>query len=350
MKKWISAVLFVFIVALIAPVSMVQAELKKVPLVYSDHIPPMAGGNIFLKKVYFPKLQEQLAAVGYTLDITFYHAGSLYQSTQQIQACEQGLIDMTVAVLPYELARFPLHEVLDMGYMGWDAQGMLKVWNDLSKEVPEFDKELSKNFVEFIRFVPTKKYIHTNLGANIRTVQDFKGKKIHSAGMNAEYLKKIGAIPIQQNPGDWYTSLDRGLFNGIIVAFDMVGIFKLFEVLDTHVLPYHDSLGHTAVTHVFSKKKFFKMPKEVQKVFLDNMEWAGEAITAFEANNVPFYHKGATEKGNSFIELTEAETAEWKAAANEVHMEWIKEKEKKGLPAQKVYDATKRLAEKHNKQ
>ena len=76
------ALLFV-IVALHVPAVQAQSEtkLKKIPLKYSDHIPPMAGGNIFLKNEYFPKLQKQLAKVGYELDITFYHAESLYRFT-----------------------------------------------------------------------------------------------------------------------------------------------------------------------------------------------------------------------------------------------------------------------------
>lgn len=40
----------------------------------------------------------------------------------QVKACEQGLVDMTVAVLTYELNRAPLHEVLDSGFKGWDAK------------------------------------------------------------------------------------------------------------------------------------------------------------------------------------------------------------------------------------
>jgi TRAP-type C4-dicarboxylate transport system substrate-binding protein len=349
-KKWIVLVLAIIfgLVAVQASTAFAQ-ELKKVPLTYSDHIPPMAGGNIFLKKQYFPRLQEQLAKVGYELDITFYHAGSLYNSLQQVQACQQGLIDMTVAVLPYELSRFPLHELLDFAFMGWeDGLMLLKVWAGLTEAIPEFKEEMSKGFVEFVRFMPTRKYLHTNMGPNVRTVADLKGKKIHCTGVNADLMKRIGAVPIKQDNADWYSSLDRGLLDGIIVAFDMVAIMKLYEVLNTHILPYEDTFGHTPVTHLFSRKKFDKLPPEVQKVFMDNFQWASETITSYEkTHNGPGYQKGAREKGNSFITLTAEETAEYREADRAVHQMWIKEKEKEGLPGQRMYDEALRLVEKY---
>jgi TRAP-type C4-dicarboxylate transport system substrate-binding protein len=350
-KKWIVLVLAIVfgLVAIQASTTFAQA-LKKVPLTYSDHIPPMAGGNIFLKKQYFPRLQEQLAKVGYELDITFYHAGSLYNSLQQVQACQQGLIDMTVAVLPYELSRFPLHELLDFAFMGWqDGVHLLKVWQGLTENVPEFKKEMD-GFFEFVRFEPSRKYLHTNLGPNVRSIADLKGKKIHSVGVNADLMKMIGAVPIKQDNADWYSSLDRGLLDGIIVAFDMVAIMKLFEVLDTHILPYEDTFGHTPVTHLFSRKKFEKLPPEVQKVFINNFQWASETITSYEKEqNAPGYQKPARAKGNNFIVLTPEETAEFREADRKVHKMWIKEKEKEGLPGQRMYDEAVRLVKKYKK-
>lgn len=349
-RRWIVLVLaIVFGLVVVQASTTLGQELKKIPLTYSDHIPPMAGGNIFLKNQYFPRLQKQLAEKGYELDITFYHAGSLYNSLQQVQACQQGLVDMTVAVLPYELSRFPLHELLDFPFMGWtDGMMLLKVWDGLTKSVPAFKEEMSKGFVEFCRFMPSRKYLHTNLGPDVRSVADFKGKKIHSVGVNADLIKSIGAVPIKQDNADWYTSLDRGLFDGIIVAFDMVSIMKLFEVLDTHILPYEDTFGHTPVTHIFSRKKFEKLPPEVQQVFMDNFQWASETITSYEKEvNVPKYKEPAREKGNHFITLTAEETAEFREADRKVHKQWIEEKEKKGLPAQQMYDEAVRLVKKY---
>ena len=348
-KNWIVAVLVLVLVqAGSHAVTASAQELKKIALKYADHIPPVAGGNLWAKKNYYSKIKDECAKLGYDLDITYYHSGSLYKSTEMVGACEKGLVDMTICILPYEQARFPLHEVLDFGFMGWDQLSMVKVWAGLVQSVPEFRNEMDKDFFEYMRYVPSPKWIHTAMGPDVRTPADFKGKKIHTAGMGAEMLKSIGAVPIRQNPGDWYTSLDRGLFEGIVVAFDMVGIMKLWEVLDSHIQAYNDNFGFTPVTHVMNRKKLQSLPEEVQRVFIDNFEFASNGITEFEVNNVPGYQAGAKTKGNNFIQLTADDTEKWRQAYKKIHMRWIKEKEKDGYPARKLYDEAVRLADKYN--
>lgn len=345
MKKLSYIAVIFMVVFTVCSERTVQAQstqkLTKIPLRYADHIPAMAGGNVFIKKQYLPRIQEQLARVGYELDITFFHAGSLYKYADQVKACDQGLIDITVAVMSYELSWAPLHEIMDFSFMGWDGPMMNRIWADLNRTIPEFRAEMSR-FKELFRFIPTRRLLHHNIeGAKVPL--DFKGRKIHSSGMLSDLFKSIGAVPIMQNPGDWYTSLDRGLFDGISVAFDMVGILKLYEVLKNHILPAGDSFGFTPVTHIMNRKKFESLPPEVQKVFEDNMTWASEAMVQDELTRLPSYQEGAKKKGNNFIELTVEETAKWREAIKPVHERWVEEMEKKGLPGKKVYEEAKRL-------
>ena len=324
------------------------SEITKIPLRYADHIPGTTGGNVFIKNQYLPRIQKQLAEIGYELDITFYHAGSLYKYSDMVNVCDQGLLDMTVAVMPYELHRAPLHEVLHFGFMGWDGPAMGRVWAELYETIPELRAELSKGMKELFRFSPTRMLVHHNI-KGARLPADFKGAKIHCSGSNADLFKTLGASPIRTNPGEWYSQLNRGLFDGIAVPFDMVGMFKLYEVLKNHVLPYGDSWGFVPVTHLMNRKKFESLPRGVQKVLEDNMEWATHAMTEDELTREMGYRVGAKEKGNNFFELTKEETEKWRKAARPIHEEWIEKMEKKGLPGKKVYNEALRLSKKYMK-
>jgi TRAP-type C4-dicarboxylate transport system substrate-binding protein len=343
------ALIFV-IVALHVPAVQAQSKtkLKKIPLTWADHIPPVAGGNIFVKKQYFPRIQAQLAKIGYELDVTFYHAASLFPMPEQVNACDQGLVDMTIAVLPYEKNRAPLHEVLDFGFMGWDGRMLNEVWAEMNKSIPEFDKELSSSFVELFRFIPTPRYLHHNK-EGARVPSDFKGVKIHSSGIAREMFKSIGAVPIKQSSSDWYTSIDRGLFDGVAVAFDMVHIMKLYEVLNYHILYLGDSLGFTPVTHVMNRRKFESLPQGVQKAFLDNVEWASESMLKDELTRLPLYKSGPEKKGNVFYDLSPEETEKWRQAFLPIHVQWVEKLEKEGKPARKVYEEATRLVKQYAK-
>jgi TRAP-type C4-dicarboxylate transport system substrate-binding protein len=352
MKKFFfSAMVMIFILSsfhVTAARAETKSELKKIPLRWADHVPPVAGGNVFVKKQYFPRIQAQLAKIGYELDVTFYHSASLFRLTEQVKACDQGLVDMTIAVLTYETDRAPLHEVLDFGFMGWDGHILNRVWSDLNKNIPEFEKEISSSFFEIFRFIPTPRYLHHNKERG-RVPADFKGVKIHSSGIAREMFKSIGAVPIKQSSSDWYTSIDRGLFDGVAVAFDMVHILRLYEVLNYHILYRGDSLGFTPVTHIINRKKFESLPQGVQKVLRDNVEWASEAMLKDELTRLAPYMSGPKKKGNEFYELSPKETAKWREAFLPIHQEWIEKLEKKGKPARRVYEEARRLAKKYSK-
>ena len=347
-KVFYMATALAFMIAMVQ-VPAIQAEsesnLKKIPLRYSNHIPKMVGGNIFLHQVYMPRVQEQLAKVGYTLDVTFYHSGSLYKYSDQVQACDQGLVDMTSIVLSYELARAPLHEVLDMPFMGWDPRSAYLAWAELDESIPEFQAELS-GFKELYRFISVPRLVHHNLKQG-RVPADFKGTKIHTTGMTGDLFRSLGAVPIRQNPGDWYTSLDRGLFDGIAVGFDMVTILKLYEVLNNHVIPTNDGFGYTAVSQLMNRQVFDSLPAPVQKVLEENAMWATETLTQMEMDKIPMYEAGPRKKGNNFLMLTPEETALWREAVKPIHEEWIEKMEAKGLPGRKVFEESMRLSHKY---
>ena len=343
------ALIFVFsILTLTEARAESKSELKKIPLSWADHIPAQAGGNIFVMKQYFPRLQAQLAKIGYELDVTYYHSASLFKMTEQVKACDQGMVDMTIAVLPYETDRAPLHEVLDFGFMGWDGPALNRVWSDLNKNIPEFDQEMSSSFIELFRFIPTPRYLHHNIKGG-RVPADFKGVKLQSSGIAREMFKSIGAVPIRQSSSDWYTSLDRGLFDGVAVAFDMVHIMKLYEVLKYHIIYQGDSLGFTPVTHVMNRNKFESLPPEVQKVFLDNVGWASDAMVKDELTRLPVYMSGPKKRGNTFYELSAEETEKWRNAFMPIHQQWIEKLEKRGKPARKVYEEATRLIKEYSK-
>ena len=152
MKKIINIFLMTLLIVLtVIQVSNAQgkSELKKISLIYSDHSPPDTGGIIFFKQEYLPRLQKELAKIGYELDVTFHHSESLYKVTDQVNACEAGLIDITLFSIDYEAERAPLHKVIDMPLMGYNEHSATQIWFELQDTIPEFGAEMA-NFKELI--------------------------------------------------------------------------------------------------------------------------------------------------------------------------------------------------------
>jgi TRAP-type C4-dicarboxylate transport system substrate-binding protein len=346
MKKRYMIIIAFMAVLICVQITMAQgdSELKKISLVYSDHSPPGTGGIIFMKEEYLPKVQKELAKVGYELEITFHHSESLYKFDEQVQACKVGLVDMTIFSIDYETARAPLHEILNMPLMGYDEYAATRIWFDLQDTIPEFGAEL-EDFKELMHFMALP--ILLNLNKVARVPADFKGLVMQASSMAGEMLQSAGVTTVVQSPNDWYTSLKNNLIDGIAVGITGIPMFNLQDVVKVHIQPTGDSLGLTGTSIIMNRKKFESFPPEVQKVLDDHVLWASDQMTEIEVKNIPESMNICREAGNQFITLTSKEMEEWYGIVEPIHNKWIKKMKAKGLPGEKVYNEAKRLAEKY---
>ncbi len=344
MKKVFSLIIIIMVAFLLIPTAMAK-DLKAISLKWSDHAPPSAGGNVFMKNEWVPRINQQIAKAGYVLDITYFHSSSLYKYTDQVQACEEGLIDLSTMVLSWEGARAPLHEVLTFPLMGFkDSVAHSRMWFKLNEVIPEFDTEFTK-YKDIFHWAP----LPANLNGNkvYRVPSDLKGVKIQSAGMMGDIYRSIGASPIRQPPSDWYTSLDRGLIEAISLGIYGVVMFKLEEVVNTHIFPFEDNFSRPAMAVIMNSKKFASLPPAVQQAINDNMVWASEKMSVIDDGNTDEAYDLVKKRGHTIVNITPEEMKLWYAAAKPLHEEWIEKMEAKGLPGRKVVEEAKRLAKEH---
>ena len=63
-----------------------------------------------------------------------------------------------------------------------------------------------------------------------KAIEDLKGRKIAGAGANLLWLKGVGAVPVQSNLQEAYSSLQTGVYDGWLMFIDGAAGFKLHEV------------------------------------------------------------------------------------------------------------------------
>ena len=200
MKKVIGISFIVIIAFAMIPAAMAE-DLKVIKLKHADNAPSHVGGNVYLREKWLTKVNSELAKIGYKFDLTFYHSESLYKYAAQVQALEDGLVDITTFVVSWEKARAPLHTLISSPLMGYNAQSAQRIWFELQETIPEFGAEFSK-YKEIWHFT----MIPTVFNANkvVRVPADFKGLKVSATGMLADLFKSIGAVPLRLGPPDWF--------------------------------------------------------------------------------------------------------------------------------------------------
>ena len=347
MNKIVNAMVIVLVAVLICaqvPAAKAESGLKTISLVYSDHSLPDIGGVHFFKNEYIPKIQKELAKIGYKLDITFHHAESLYKYAEQVQACADGHVDITLFSISYDAERAPLHQILDMPLVGFQEQSANQAWFELQETIPEFGAELGE-FKEICHFSALPNAFNTN--KPVRVPEDFKGLKINAAGMTADMLKSAGADIVMLMPSEWHSALESKAIDGVAMGISGIPMYKLQDVIQYHIQPSGDSLGLNGTSFIMNREKFESLPAGVQKVIDDNVMWASKKLTAMEVSNIPKQVEICKKSGNEVISLTSTEMMKWYILIRPLHQRWIRKMEAMGLPGKKVYDEAKRLAEKY---
>lgn len=71
----------------------------------------------------------------------------------------------------------------------------------------------------------------------VKTLDDFKGKKMRATGLDGSLVKLMGSAAVSLPATEIYTSLQRGTVDGVIYPFYTVDTYKLHEVISHIVLP-----------------------------------------------------------------------------------------------------------------
>jgi TRAP-type C4-dicarboxylate transport system substrate-binding protein len=173
----------------------------------------------------------------------------------------------------------------------------------------------------------------------IRTLADFKGKKVRTIPAYNNLIKSLGAEPISLPSADLYQSLQKGIIDAAITgANDFVGL-KLIEVAKYYTAL---NLGNTAHPQkVFNIDSWNKLPPDIQKIFTDNFDgWKKDVDASIDA--VP--QQGldyAKANGAELISFSAVDQAAFTAAVD-VQMKLLAtDLDSKGLPGTKIFEAVR---------
>lgn len=319
----------------------VQAASNVIELKLSSHKPPMAAPLKAFEE--WAKKVEELTHG--KVKITVYSASSLVSSDDIIPATQRGICDIGDLVIPSERQQYPLTSMVNLPFMNLgDPKTGMRIWRELEEKFPEMKAENSK-FKTFNRTTASAGDFHSTKKL-VRTPADLKGMKVMAQGHLARVVKLIGASPLAIGVPDWYSSLDRGLIEGIFLHYYGVYETKIYELL-----PYHTDIGSGFALHpeelIMSWDTWNKLPPDVQKVFDDLSPWATERIWELINASIARGIDAMKKAGHTFVKTTPEEEQEWYEVSLPVHNEWIEELEGKGLPARAVYEEALRLGEKY---
>jgi TRAP-type C4-dicarboxylate transport system substrate-binding protein len=308
--------------------------------IYTDHSPPTAAGVLLWDNEYIPYFKSLLpAAMAAKTNFTNYHASSLYPYSEQVNAVQQGLADITLWSNSFEVERAPLTDVMDLPFMGWRSSGeSTAVWDAMEATDPNIAAEWSK-FIVLGRWNGLKRAFASKDDKSLPS--DFNGSKVIASGVIGNIFKSIGAAALQQAPADWYTSLNTGLADTLVTGPSMLPMLQLADVTHYVYTFTTGDLGYVGTTFIMNKDRFYSLPAEMQNAFMKLRPWLTQRMVDNDAKETANGLKYAHDSGMVVKSFTPEQEQLWFQAAAPIQKQWIADGSKYGIDRQKVFDEAK---------
>jgi TRAP-type C4-dicarboxylate transport system substrate-binding protein len=271
-----------------------------------------------------------------------FWAGALYKPKDSALELGKGVAEVGDFSGAYASTGFDFEKSMRMVFWGVNDRKLArKVYNAVNAKYPQLEKEFTDAGIKVMAYASIPPYQLLLAKKPIQKADDLKGMTLKVTGDFGKVASAFGAEGIVMPMGEAYTALQKGTIDGVFAPFETMKSFRFAEVVK-YALELNIAsapAGHWG----FCLKSWNKQPKDIQKVFEDNIEWYGlkveELVFAGEDKGIEL----AKENKVEFIKLAPEELDKVYTVVDNAILEQMKELDAKGLPGTEVYKEMRRL-------
>jgi TRAP-type C4-dicarboxylate transport system substrate-binding protein len=302
---------------------------------FSHLWPASAVMNTDAFEPWAKKIQEES---GGRIKVEIYPSATLSKPDATYDAVAKGTIDLGVQVPSYVNGRFPLTQIAELPGMSSSGVQMSCMLQKLYDDGVISSEYEDTHLLFMIGSEPGT--LHT-INRPIRKPDDMKGMRIRRpSAIAGDIIQAAGGTPVGLPVTDVYTSLQRGVIDGVSSTWDSTGSFRLTELVNTHTtMPLHSS----ALLVTMNKAKYESLPDDLKKIIDNNSgkEMAKIAAKVFDTLAAK-YSEEARAKGDIMINIPDPlNDPEWKVPLEAGTKKYLADIEARGLDAQMVYRKAK---------
>lgn len=325
------------IASVIVTLSAGTAFAEKITFRVGSGHPPVLAYVAEFKKYFIPEFTKRVKAeTGDTVTFVEAYGGSVAKLPEVFDAVESGLLDLGLQSTPFEPRNlFLSNYAFKVPFGPTDPVRTGEIARQLYDAIPEIGKSLeTKNNVPLAVMAASNYQIATKEPWS--TLEDLKGRKIQAAGPNLPWLAGTGATPVQGGLAGAYNNLKTGVVEGIIMHYQGIKGFKLYEAA-----PYIAQIdfGSIPVNMLnINKKKYDQLPEKVRKILHEVAvvyeKRVNKANTDLDKTAVKFM----VSKGSKILPISDQVKAQWAKALTNIPKEAAIEGDKLGLPMRKILE------------
>ncbi|WP_201618364.1 TRAP transporter substrate-binding protein [Psychrobacter urativorans] len=272
------------------------------------------------------------------IKVEIYPSATLSKTDAAYDSTAKGTVDIGSQLQGYSNGRFPLTQITELPGLSNSATQMNCMLQTLYDDGVISSEYEDTHLLFMMGTGPGG--IHT-VDKPIRTPDDLRGLRIRRpSAIAGDIIEAAGGTPVGLPATDVYTSLQRGVLDGLSLPWDATGSFKLIELVNTHTnIPFYSS----AIVVTMNKDKYESLTDDLKKVIDDNSgkEMAAVAGKVFDEEDDKFMAE-AKAKGDIMIDISDPlNDPAWKGPLEAGTQKYLKDVENLGLDAQTVYQKAK---------
>lgn len=340
--------LFIFTAVLLmlglAGVGINTAQAETLNLKYGGLYPPAHPMSVAVQE-WVNKIEKESNG---QVKIQIFWAGALYKPKESAMEIAKGVVDAGDFSGAYAPVGFDFEKSMRMVFWGVDDRKLaMKVYRAVEKKFPQVAEEFVKGGIKVLGYASIPPYNVMLAKKQIRKASDFKGLTIKATGDMAKMATLLGAEGINMPMSETYTSLQKNTIDGLFAPYETMKSFRFAEVVkyavDLNIAAA--PAGHWGYCY----SKFVKLPKNIQKLFDDNLDWFSNRIEELVYAGTDEGLKLAKENNVVFSKMPRSELNKVYAVVDKTVREKMKELDEKGLEGTKVYNEIRRLIKVYGK-
>ncbi len=264
------------------------------------------------------------------------YGGSLAKLGEVLEAVESGLMDIGDCHVPFDPSKLKAY---NFGYFVpfgtvdpvKSAIAARRVFNNY----PQLQEYLEKQYNQV--YLATGAVNCYNLVTSFEwsKVSELKGRKIAAAGPNIPWIQAVGAVPVQSNLNEAFTSLQTGVYHGWVMLADATVSFKLHEASKQYTITAFGAIPNTMIT--INKDTWESFPPKIQEIFREVSNDYHYVETKAALAKLDRSFKAMEAAGCKVVEMSWEEKVKWANSLPNIPKERATEIDEMGLPGEIVY-------------
>lgn len=275
-------------------------------------------------------------------------AGALYGPRESALELAKGVADIGDFSGAYAPMGYDFEKSMRMVFWGVNDRKLArKVYYEAMKKFPQLENEFEDAGIKVMAYASVPPYQLLMAKKKVTSAADFNGLTIKASGDLGKLATDLGGQGVVVSMGETYTALQKTTIDGAFAPFETMKSFRFAEVIDYGV--QLDIAAAPAGHWGFCMKSWEKLPKDIQQVFLDNMEWFGERIEQLMYAGEDLGMEEAKKNNVEIITLPPAELQKIYTAAEKTILAQMAAVDAKGLPGTEVYKYMRSLIDQYSK-